>query len=529
MDRRRFLARLSAGAAVSAALPGLLHAGRRPLPVRLGEAQEKAVALAAIDAARAAGASYADARVAHVRGQSVSTREQRVTSVDASDTYGLGVRVLVDGAWGFAASRTVSVDEAARLARTAAAQARANRRSLLRPVELAPVRAYPDAEWTSAVDIDPWDVPIEEKVELMLRANAEALKVRGARFANSAMSFHTETVTLATTDGSLIVQTLHRTIPTLTVTAVAADGSDFQSRNSSEVPALQAGYEYIHEIDYAGLMPQLAEEAVEKLSARPVQPGRYDLILHPSHLFLTIHESIGHPTELDRAYGYEANYAGTSFIAPPEEVIGRLQLGPELMQIRADRTQPRSLARTGWDHEGVPAQEWDIVKDGIFVNYQTTREQAAWIADLTGIEHSLGCSYAQSWSDIPFQRMPNVNLLPAAEDISTDDIIGDTENGIYILGRGSYSIDQQRYNLQFGGQVCYEVRGGRITGMLRDVAYQARTPDFWNALDAIGGPSTYHMGGTPGDGKGQPSQSNAVTHGCPVARFRGINVINTAG
>jgi TldD protein len=336
-------------------------------------------------------------------------------------------------------------------------------------------------------------------------------------------------VTLATTDGSLITQTLYRTLPSLTVTAVAADGSDFQARNSSEVPALQAGWEYIEEVDYVALAPRLAEEAVQKLSARPVEPGRYDLVLHPSHLFLTIHESIGHPTELDRALGYEANYAGTSFIAPPEEVIGKLRLGPDIMQIRADRTQPRSLAATGWDHEGVPAQEWDIVKDGIFVNYQTTREQAAWIAELTGVDTSLGCSYAQSWSDVQFQRMPNVNLLPAAEDISTDDIIGDTENGIYILGRGSYSIDQQRYNFQFGGQVFHEIRNGRITGMLKDVAYQARTPDFWNSLDALGGPATYHLGGTPGDGKGQPSQSNAVTHGCPVARFRSVNVINTAG
>jgi TldD protein len=162
------------------------------------------------------------------------------------------------------------------------------------------------------------------------------------------------------------------------------------------------------------------------------------------------------------------------------------------------------------------------------VNYQTTREQAAWIADLTGVEHSLGCSYAESWADTPFQRMPNVNLVPATEDITTDDIIADTRDGIYILGRGSYSIDQQRYNFQFGGQVFHEVKNGKITGMLKDVAYQARTPEFWNSMDAIGGPSTWHMGGTAGDAKGQPSQSNAVTHGCPAARFRQVNIINTA-
>jgi TldD protein len=528
MDRRRFLGRVAAGVTATGALPNLLRAHDHSILSELDRAQENAVALAAIDAARAAGASYADARVARVRRESIATRERRVTSVDSSDTYGLGVRVLVNGAWGFVASRDVSVDEAAAVARRAVAQARANRARLQRPVELSPVQAFRDVEWHTPIVRDPWDVPLEEKVDLMLRANAAALTVRGARFANSAMNFHTETVTLATTDGSLIVQTIHRTIPSLTVTAVAEDGSDFQARNSSEVPALQAGYEYIEEIDYVALSPRLAEEAVQKLSARRVEPGRYDIILHPSNLFLTIHESIAHPTELDRALGYEANYAGTSFIAPPEQVIGKLRLGKELMNIRAERTRPRALATTGWDHEAVPAQEWDIVKDGIFVNYQTTREQAAWIADLTGVEHSLGCSYAESWADTPFQRMPNVNLVPATEDITTDDIIADTRDGIYILGRGSYSIDQQRYNFQFGGQVFHEVKNGKITGMLKDVAYQARTPEFWNSMDAIGGPSTWHMGGTAGDAKGQPSQSNAVTHGCPVARFRQVNIINTA-
>jgi TldD protein len=525
MDRRDFLRTTAAGAVLTLGTADLVLASAR----RLAADEEKALALAAIEAARAAGASYADARVAHVRNESVAARERRVQAVGSAETYGLGVRVLVDGTWGFVSSHRLSIDDAARCARLAVAQARANRVAQRTPVTLAPVAAYRDVTWHTPVAIDPWLVPIEEKVELLIRANEAALAVPGARFANAAMSFHAERVTFASTEGSLIVQTVHRTIPTLSVTAVAADGSDFQTRNSSEVPALQAGYEYIHEVDYVALAPQLAADAVEKLAAKPVEAGSYDLVLHPSHLFLTIHESIGHPTELDRALGYEANYAGTSFLAPPEAVIGRYRLGPEFMQIRADRTQPRALATTGWDHEGVPATEWDIVKDGVFVNYQTTREQAAWISALTGIEHSLGCAYAQSWSDVPFQRMPNVNLLPGEHDLAIDDVIAETDRGIYIMGRGSYSIDQQRYNFQFGGQVFYEIRNGRITGMLRDVAYQSRTPDFWNALERLGGARTYHLGGTPGDGKGQPSQANAVTHGCPVARFRGIPVINTAG
>lgn len=522
MDRREFLKRTSAGVAVTLVAPDILVGALRP-----DNADPRMVALAAIDAARGAGASYADARVATVRNQTVAAREQRVQAVNSSETFGFGVRVLVDGSWGFAASNVVTADEAARVARRAVEQARANRASQNRPVTLAPVEPVRDARWSTPIEIDPFEIPIEEKVELLFAANEAALTASGARFATSSMSFHAEDVVLATTDGSLIEQTIHRTIPALSVTAVASDGSGFESRNSSEIPALQAGYEYIHEIDFPATAPKLAEDAVEKLSARPIRPGTYDLVLHPSHLFLTIHESIGHSTELDRAMGFEANFAGTSFLSPPEEVLGQYRFGPEFMQVRADRTQPRALATTGWDHEGVPAQEWDIVKDGVFVNYQTTREQAEWIADLTGVRRSLGTSYASSWSDVPFQRMPNVSLMPGKDDTSIDDIIADTEDGIYIMGRGSYSIDQQRYNFQFGGQVFYEIKNGKITGMLRDVAYQSRTPDFWNAMDRIGGPSTYHLGGTPNDGKGQPGQSNAVTHGCPVARFRQIPVINT--
>jgi TldD protein len=523
MRRRDFLRTTAAGAALTLGAPRLVGAAAR----RLSAYEEKALALVAIDAARAAGASYADARVAFVRNESVSARERRVQSVSSAETYGMGVRVLVDGTWGFLASSVLTTDEASRVARAAVAQARANRVAQRARVELAPVGAYRDVTWSSPIEIDPWSVPIEQKVDVLIRANDAALQVPGARFANAAMSFHHERVVFASTEGSLIEQTIHRTIPTLSVTAVAADSSDFQQRNSSEVPALQAGYEYIHETDLVALAPRLAEDAVAKLSATPVEPGEYDLVLHPSHLFLTIHESIGHSTELDRALGYEANYAGTSFASPPAAVIGTLRYGPPIMQVRAERTQPRALATTGWDHEGVAAGEWDIIRDGVLVNYQTTREQAGWISHLTGIEHSLGCAYAQSWQDVPFQRMPNVNLLPGTDDASIDDIIGETDRGIYMMGRGSYSIDQQRYNFQFGSQVAWAIRNGRLAGLLRDVAYQSRTPDFWHSLVRLGGPRTYHLGGTPNDGKGQPSQSNAVTHGAPVARFNGVRVLNT--
>jgi len=481
----------------------------------------------ALDAARSAGASYADVRVSRTRSQSVSTREDRVTGVSDNDTMGFGVRVLVAGAWGFAASRDLTREEVQRVARVAVQQARANRRALHQPVALAPCEPVRDGRWASPARIDPFTVPIEQKVDLLLRANAEARKVQGARFVNASMYFLKDERTYANTDGTFTVQTLVRTLPSMNVTAVASDFSDFQSRGSDEIQARGLGYEVVEDADLVRRAPQWAEEAVEKLSARSVDPGRYDLVLDPTHLWLTIHESIGHPTELDRALGYEANYAGTSFLAPPRDVLGRLRYGPELMNIQADRRQEGALATTGWDDEGVPADQWLLVERGLFKDYQTTREQAAWIQDLTGVSHSHGCSYAQSWSDVQFQRMPNVSLLPGDQEQSAEDIIGQTERGIFIKGRGAYSIDQQRYNFQFGGQAFWEIRNGRLAGMLKDVTYQARTPEFWNSMDLIGGPASYFVGGTFNDGKGQPGQSNAVSHGCVPARFRNVAVINT--
>jgi TldD protein len=413
------------------------------------------------------------------------------------------------------------------VARVAAQQARANRRAARRPVVLAPAEPVRDGRWAAPMRVDPFTVPVEDKVDLLLRANAAARQVRGARFVSSNMVFLKDERTYANTDGTFTVQLLVRSQPSLSVTAVASDNSDFQSRDSDEIQPRGVGYEHVLDADLVGRAPQWAEQAVEKLSARSVDPGRYDLVLDPTHLWLTIHESIGHPTELDRALGYEANYAGTSFLAPPQEVIGRFRYGPEFMNIQADRRQEGALATTGWDDEGVPADQWLLVRDGIFRDYQTTREQAGWISELTGVTRSHGCSYAQTWADVQFQRMPNVSLLPGERDLTAEDLIAATERGIYIKGRGAYSIDQQRYNFQFGGQVFYEIRNGRLAGMLKDVTYQARTPEFWNSMDLIGGARSYFLGGSFGDGKGQPGQSNAVSHGCPPARFRGVNVINT--
>ena len=518
-------------AATPPAPPASTPAPTPPPTLSLGDAAIKDLALRALDASRTAGADYADVRIQQTRTQNVATRERRVQGLSDSESLGFGIRVLVEGAWGFAASHDLTSAEVERVARQAVAQARANRSALVRPVTLAPASATPNGTWRSPIEVDPFSVPIEDKVALLLGANEAALRVAGARFVSSSMSFFRSEKTYANTDGTFTVQSYYRTLPSMSVTAVSADSTDFQSRNSTDVQPMARGYEHVTAARLIENAPRWAEEAVRKLSARPVDVGRYDLVLDPTHLWLTIHESIAHPTELDRAMGYEANYAGTSFVAPPRNVLGKLRYGPDFMNVRGDRSEPGGLATTGWDDDGVAPDDFLIIRNGIFNDYQTTREQAGWLdwwyAEQGRPVRSHGCSYAQSWSDIQFQRMPNVSLRPGEQDLVWDDLVAATDRGIAIVGDGSFSIDQQRYNAQFGGQLYYEIRGGKIVGMLKDVAYQIRTPEFWNSLDMIGGPRSYILCGAYGDAKGQPSQSNAVSHGCVPSRFRQVSVINT--
>jgi len=493
----------------------------------------KQLAMQALDAAKSAGATYADVRISRNRTQNVSTRERRVQNVGDNETFGFGIRVLVNGAWGFAASSTLTPDEIARVARQAARQAQASRATQLRPIVLAPGQpAEPNGTWRSPIKVDPFDIPIEQKVQLLLAANEAALKVKGARFCTSSMFFLREEKTYANTDGTFTVQTIYRAQPNLTVTAVSTDFTDFQSRQSTDIQPRGLGYEHVTDARLVENATKWAEQAVEKLSAKPVEVGRYDLILHPTHLWLTVHESVAHPTELDRALGYEANYAGTSFAAPPDQVLGKLKFGSPLMNVRGDRSQPGSLSACGWDDEGQKPEEFMIIDKGILVNYHAiTRMQAPflewWYTQQGKPVRTQGCSYAQSWADVQFERMPNVSLLPGDTEQGFEDLIAATDRGIAIVGDGSFSIDQQRYNAQFGGQLFYEIRGGKVVGMLKDVAYQIRTPEFWAALDMVGGKGSYELGGAFGDAKGQPSQSNAVSHGCVPTRHRQINVINT--
>jgi TldD protein len=486
--------------------------------------------MTAINTAKSAGASYSDVRIGRYRTSIVFTREQQIVNTADIDTMGAGVRALVDGTWGFGATKNLTTDGVASAAREAVAIAKANRIARDQPVQLTPVQSYPNATWKSSFKIDPFTIPIEQRADLLLKANAEALKVKGVKFVNSGLLFVKEDRNFASTEGSVISQTIVRVAAPFTITAVAPDNSDFQTRGNVVAPAGR-GWEYILEQDLVGNAGKWAEQAVQKLNGKSVEVGRYDLVLHPTHLWLTIHESIAHPTELDRALGYEANYAGTSFVAPPEKMLGKFRSGPDFMNIQGDRSQEGACGSIGYDDEGVKPDTFLIIKNGIVNDYQTTREQAAWLKwwyDSQGKPaRSHGCSNADSWSSVQFQRMPNVSLLPGTKDIGWDDIIAATDRGIAIEGDGSFSIDQQRYNAQFGGQVFHEIKGGKIVGQLKDVAYQIRTPDFWNSMDMIGGKKSYFMGGAFNDGKGQPPQSNAISHGCVPSRFRNINVINT--
>jgi len=532
-SRRDFVKTSAAVAATTAIGNRILTAGdafASSVP-SAGDPAIKALMQVALDVAKSGGAGYADVRVSARRQQNVNTRERIVQGVSDTDTFGLGVRTLVDGAWGFAATSVLTKDSIAATTRSALDQAKANRASQLKPVVLAPTPGNQVGEWKSPIKVDPFTVSIPDKVALLLAANEAALKVKGVRNVSSSMFFLREEKTLMTSDGSYIVQTIYRTSPSISITAVSSDFTDFQTRASSDIAPMGLGYEWVTDSRMLERAPEFAADAVAKLSAKPVEPGRYDLLLHPSNMWLTIHETVAHPTELDRALGFEANYAGTSFVAPPDQVLGKLKFGSDVMNIVGDREQPGSLGAIGWDDEAVKPTKFDIIKNGVFVDYQTTREQASMLSDYYKKANkpvkSYGCSYAQSWSDVQFQRMPNVSLQPGKNDWSWNDLVGQMDKGIAIVGDGSFSIDQQRYNGQFAGQVFYEVKGGKIVGQLKDVAYQFKTPLFWGSMRAIGGAKSYELGGAFGDAKGQPGQSNSVSHGCVPAIFTQCNILNT--
>ncbi|PPU38490.1 TldD protein [Xanthomonas arboricola pv. populi] len=509
------------------------------LVTQLDVGRKKRLADAGLNAARQAGASYCDVRIGRYLRQFVITREDKVQNVVNTESIGAGVRVLVAGAWGFAATNALTEQGVARAAAQAAAIAKANAKVQGTPVQLAPTPGVGEVSWKTPISKNAMEVPIKDKVDLLLGVNAAATAA-GANFVNSMLFVVNEQKYFASTDGSYIDQDVHRIWAPLSVTAIDKASGKFRTRDGLSAP-MGLGYEYLDGaasgkfvspngvVNY-GLSYDMKEDAIaaakqaqEKLKAPSVKPGKYDLVLDPSHTWLTIHESVGHPLELDRVLGYEANYAGTSF-ATLDKLKAGFQYGSDKVHILADKLQPGSLGAVGYDDEGVKTKQWDLIRDGKLVDYQAIRDQA----HILGKTASDGCCYADSWSSVQFQRMANVSLAAGKTPLSVSELIKNVENGIYIIGDGSFSIDQQRYNAQFGGQLFYEIKNGAITRMLEDVAYQIRTPEFWNACSAVADQRDYRLGGSFFDGKGQPSQSSAVSHGSSTARFDGINVINTA-
>jgi len=540
MERRTFL-KIGAGTAGVMLVPVYGNAiAAEELLNPLATSVKKALADTAMDAAKKAGASYCDVRIGRYLNQYITTRDLNVESVTNTESSGVGVRVIAGGAYGFAATNAMTPDAVANAARQAVAIAKANARLQTEPVRLAPVKGVGEVAWATPFTRDWRTVPVKQKAEMLIAANKAGLDA-GASFMTANLFQVNQQKYFASTDGSYIDQDIHRLWAPINATAVDKASGKFRSR-AGLAPPVGMGYEYFdarpeHKIRAAGGVATLykggydiveearnaGRQAREKLTAKSVDPGKYDLVLAPENLFLTIHESVGHPTELDRVLGYEANYAGTSFCTLDKWESKAFKFGSDKVNIVGEKTAPGSLGAVAYDDEGVPARRWDIIKDGILVNYQATRDQA----HIIGEKESHGCSYADSWSKVQFQRMPNVSLQAGTAKLTPDQMVKDVKKGIYILGRGSYSIDQQRYNFQFGGQLYFEIRDGKIGQMLEDVAYQSNTQDFWNACSAICDERDWRMSGSFFDGKGQPSQVSAVSHGSSTTRFNGINVINT--
>lgn len=501
--------------------------------------QKKAMADVALNTAKSLGATYTDVRIGRYLNQFVTTREKKVQGITNTESYGVGIRVIANGTWGFGASNQVTTDGIKKATERAIAIAKANSKFQKEPVKLAPTLPYGEVSWKTPIQKNGFEVSIKDKVDLLLNANSKAME-KGATFVNSVIFLVNEQKYFASTEGSYIDQDIHRTWPNFSVSMVDRQSGQFKNRTAFSAP-VGMGYEYLDgkaedkiqapggiilynkSYDIIEDATMAAEQAKQMIAAKSVEPGKYDLVLEPSHLWLTIHESVGHPTELDRVLGYEANYAGTSFLTLDKWKSKNFKFGNNIVNFVADKTQVGSLGAVGYDDEGVKCKSWELIKDGVLVNYQAIRDQVK----ILGQNESHGCCYSQSWADVQFQRMPNVSLQPGKDQLTPEQMIAGVEKGIYIVKDGSFSIDQQRYNFQFGGILFFEIKNGKITGMLKDVAYQANTQEFWNSCTQICDQRDYRMNGAFNDGKGQPSQSNAVSHGSATTRFNGVNVINT--
>jgi TldD protein len=482
-----------------------------------------ALADAALSRARELGAEHADLRVERVREQALRLRDAKVEGTNDSEDLGLAVRVVHDGAWGFASGVDLTPESAARLAEQAVALARVSRPLATEAVVLADERAYGEVTWTSAYDVDPFAVDDAEKIALLTHRSRRLLAAAGVDHVDASMLAVKEQKFYADLSGTRATQQRVRVEPGLTLVAIDETTGAFETMTSIAPPAGR-GYEYLLGTgwDWEAELDELPDHLAERVRATSVEPGGYDLVIHPSNLWLTIHESVGHATELDRALGYEANYAGTSFAT--FDRLGSLQYGSPLMHVVGDRTVEHGLATVGWDDEGVAGQQWDLVRDGVLVGYQLDRA----MAHRMDLGRSNGCAFADSPGHVPVQRMANVSLQADPSGPDVDGLIAGVENGLYVVGDKSWSIDMQRYNFQFTAQRFYRIRNGRLEGQVKDAAYQATTTDFWGSMTALGGPSTYLLAGAFNCGKGQPGQVAAVSHGAPAAVFENVNVLNTA-
>jgi TldD protein len=479
---------------------------------------------AALSAAEAGGCTNAELRVERIRSQRVRLRDAAPEGTSDDTEFGMGVRVVIDGAVGFAATVDVCPAEAADLVRSAIDTARVTARAGGGRMELAPEPSHGEVSWSSPFEIDPATVPLAEKVALLEEWSRRLLAHEAVSHVTAEVLTVGEETFLADLEGTRATQRRVRLHPQ--VEALALGEAGFETMRSL-APPVGRGWEFLTGgrggggWDWDGELARMPEYLAEKLAAPSVESGVYDLVIDPSNLWLTIHESIGHATELDRAVGYEAAYAGTSFATFDQ--LGTLQYGSPVMHVTGDRTVEHGLATVAIDSEGVAAQSFDLIRDGVLVGYQLDRS----IAASMGLGPSNGCAFADSSLHIPIQRMANVSLASSGDEgPTTAELIEGVERGIYVVGDKSWSIDMQRYNFQFTGQRFFKIEGGRLVGQVKDVAYQATTTEFWGAMEAVGGSSTYVLGGAFNCGKGQPGQVAPVSHGCPSVLVRGVRVLN---
>lgn len=465
----------------------------------------------------ASGAEYGDIRIQDSQTEQIDGEDRRIASIRDVQDIGFGVRVLYHGAWGFAASSILSLEEVPRVADLAVEIAKGSASMALEKVRLVPEPVHRDRIVTP-YRVDPFTIPLEKKTDLLLNTMETLHRQSGIARSSASLWARRDRKLFVSTEGSRLEFDL--LAGQGECTAIALHEGRFASR-SFNTPHLRKGYELIEEADLLREAPRVASQAVEKVKAPTVDAGRYDLVLDPEHLSLTIHESCGHPSELDRALGYEANYAGTSFLTPDKR--GNFRYGSRYVNFVADNTEPDTLAATGFDDDGVQCQRWDVVRNGVFVGYCTNRE----VASKIGESRSRGSNRADGWGNVPIVRIANIGLEPG--EATCDQLIADVKRGIYIEGHGSYSIDQRRYNFQFGGDAFWLIENGRRTHMVRDVIYHGITPEFWNSCDGVADRSFRRRYGFITCGKGQPGQSGWMTHAASPARFRSVQVIRGEG